>query len=73
MAAVAITDAMLEKIVLMDVATFGIIAPAATATKPAISAYSIRSWPRVSRKTFNVQSAFVNVFNCVASSFHRGV
>jgi hypothetical protein len=35
----------LEKTVLMLSATPGDIAPAATATKPAISAYSIRSWP----------------------------
>ena len=32
----------------MLLATFGMIAPAATATKPAMSAYSIRSCPRVS-------------------------
>ena len=40
--------ATLLKIVLMLVATPGMIAPAATATKPAIKAYSMRSWPRVS-------------------------
>ena len=37
-----------EKMVLMLVDTFGMMEPAATATKPAINAYSIRSWPRVS-------------------------
>ena len=37
------TDDICEKMVLMLLATFGMIAPAATATKPAISAYSIRS------------------------------
>ena len=41
--ATAITDATCEKMVLMLLATPGITAPAATATKPAISAYSIRS------------------------------
>jgi len=42
-----ITDATLLKIVLMLVANPGTTAPAATA-KPAIMAYSIRSWPLVS-------------------------
>ena len=42
-AAAAITDATFEKIVEMLVATPGMMAPAATATKPAINAYSIRS------------------------------
>ena len=37
------TDATFEKMVLMLVATPGMIAPAATATNPAINAYSIRS------------------------------
>ena len=41
--ATAITDATCEKIVLMSSATPGITAPAATATKPAIKAYSMRS------------------------------
>lgn len=36
-------DATCEKIVLMLLVTPGIIAPAVTATKPAMSAYSIRS------------------------------
>ena len=47
-AAVVRTEVTCEKIVLMLLATFGMMAPAATATKPAISAYSMRSWPRVS-------------------------
>ena len=42
-AAVVITDATLEKIVLMLVETPGRIAPAARATNPAIKAYSMRS------------------------------
>ena len=41
--ATAITDATCEKIVLMSSATPGMTAPAATATKPAIKAYSIKS------------------------------
>ncbi len=41
-------DAILLKIVLILVDTPGIMAPAETATKPAISAYSIRSWPWLS-------------------------
>ena len=47
-AAAAITELIFEKTVLMLLATLGISAPAATATKPAISAYSIRSWPCLS-------------------------
>jgi hypothetical protein len=46
-----ITEATFEKMVLMALDTPGIIAPAATATKPAINAYSMRSWPRVSFQT----------------------
>jgi hypothetical protein len=38
-------DDTFEKIVLMLFATPGMIAPAATATKPAIRAYSMRSCP----------------------------
>src|SRR5262249_30288690 len=34
------------KMMLMLLATPGMMAPAATATKPAIKAYSMRSWPR---------------------------
>jgi hypothetical protein len=38
------------KMLLMLLETPGIIAPAATATKPAMRAYSMRSWPRRSRQ-----------------------
>ncbi|MGD0618987.1 MAG: hypothetical protein ABSB67_15150 [Bryobacteraceae bacterium] len=41
-AALDITLPISEKMVLMLLATLGIMAPAATATKPAINAYSIR-------------------------------
>ena len=51
MEATDITDATCEKIVLMLLAAPGMTAPAAAATKPAINAYSIRSWPLVSRRT----------------------
>ena len=50
---------ILLKIVLMLLATFGMIAPAATATKPAINAYSMRSWPRVSFQILSFQTRFV--------------
>ena len=43
LAASDMTELIFEKIVLMLLATFGMIAPAATATKPAIRAYSMRS------------------------------
>ena len=52
------TEATFEKIVLILVATPGIIAPAATATKPAISAYSIRSCPRLSFQILNFNKLF---------------
>src|ERR1039458_9723655 len=45
--------------VLMLVATPGMIAPAATATKPAIKAYSMRSWPRVSFQILSFQTRLV--------------
>lgn len=60
------TDEIFEKIVLMLSATFGIIAPAATATKPAMSAYSMRSCPRVS---FQIRSRQSVCFNCFTSFF----
>jgi hypothetical protein len=50
------TDDIWEKMVLILLATFGMIAPAATATKPAMSAYSIRSCPRVS---FQISSCHI--------------
>ena len=43
----------------MLLAILGIIAPAATATKPAMSAYSMRSWPRVS---LQIRSRNKNLF-----------
>jgi len=46
------TEATLLNIVLMLAETPGMIAPAATATKPAIRAYSIRSCPRLSAHNF---------------------
>jgi hypothetical protein len=45
----------LLKMVLIEFATFGMVAPAATATNPAINAYSIRSWPRSLRQISNRQ------------------
>jgi hypothetical protein len=45
--AIAIIEFTCEKIVLMLLATPGMTAPAAMATKPAMSANSIRSWPPV--------------------------
>jgi hypothetical protein len=53
-----ITDVTFEKIVLMLVATPGMMAPAATATKPAIRAYSMRSCPRVSFQILSFQIRF---------------
>lgn len=67
LAALVITDAMFENTVLIEFATPGIIAPAATATKPAIRAYSMRSWPLVSCQSLNFQAKFVSIFNCLSS------
>jgi hypothetical protein len=53
------TDAIWEKTRLMLVETPGMIAPAATATKPAIRAYSIKSWPVVSIQSFGPINKFV--------------
>ena len=59
MAAAAVKElATLENIVEMLVAMPGMMAPAATATKPAIRAYSIKSWPRLSDQIFNFTIAF---------------
>ena len=52
MDATAITEATFEKIVLILDPTLGITAPAATATKPAINAYSIRSASVLDRLQF---------------------
>ena len=60
-AAAVIALATLEKMVEMLVATPGITAPAVTATKPAIRAYSIRSCPWVSFHSFNFRIALVKV------------
>jgi hypothetical protein len=57
-AAVNVLETLL-KMVLMLVATPGMIAPAATATKPAINAYSMRSWPRVSFQILSFQTRLV--------------
>ena len=56
------TDATFEKIVLMLVATPGMMAPADTATKPAINAYSMRSWPFWSFQIFNFRIMFFILF-----------
>jgi hypothetical protein len=46
----------LLKIMLMLSATLGRSAPAARATKPAINAYSIRSWTWISAQIHSAQS-----------------
>jgi hypothetical protein len=61
--ATANADPTLEKIVLMLDATPGMTAPAATATKPAINAYSIRSCPCVSLNTFSFKNKFFITFS----------
>src|SRR5579864_3531569 len=48
-------ESIFEKIVLILLATPGITAPAATATKPTINAYSMRSCPFVSIQTLNIK------------------
>ena len=48
--------------VLMEFATPGMIAPAATATKPAMRAYSIKSCPRLSFQTRSINIEFVSFF-----------
>jgi len=60
--------------VLIEFATPGMIAPAATATKPAIRAYSMRSWPLVSCQSLNFQAEFVIIFKLsFLASFLRKV
>jgi hypothetical protein len=56
------TDPTFEKMVLMLSATPGITAPAATATNPAIRAYSIKSCPDVfiNSRTFNINFFIVS-------------
>ena len=51
-----------EKILLMLVATPGMIAPAATATNPASSAYSIKSCPRRSVQIPSFSTYFIQCF-----------
>jgi len=52
-AASAIIELIFENTVLMLLAIFGNQDPAATATKPAINAYSIRPWPLTFRLGFH--------------------
>lgn len=52
------TEPTFEKMLLMLVATPGMIAPADTATKPGIRAYSIKSCPCVSFMIVNFNSKF---------------
>src|SRR5579863_282738 len=56
------TELIFEKTVLMLAETVGISAPAATATKPAISAYSIKSCPCLSFQIFIAITACVKRF-----------
>jgi len=49
-------------------ATPGIAAPAATATKPPIKAYSIRSWPGLSRR-----AGKINILVCIFSLLCPGL
>ncbi len=52
----------LLKTLLILVETPGMIAPAATATKPAIKAYSMRSWACVSLQIRSFQTVFISGF-----------
>jgi hypothetical protein len=61
------TLATLLKMVLMEFATPGMIAPAATATKPAMSAYSMRSCPWVSLHTRGVKIEGMSFLTRVSS------
>jgi hypothetical protein len=56
---------ILLKILLMLVDTPGIIAPAETATNPAMRAYSIRSWPWLSAQILNFHTRLMSVFICL--------
>ena len=56
-AAAAVTsEPTFEKIVLRPFEMVGKVAAAATATKPAIRAYSMRSWPRLSLQEFKMSA-----------------
>ena len=57
----------LLKTLLMLVETPGMIAPAATATKPAIRAYSMRSWACVSLQIRSFQ--IVSISGFISSPF----
>jgi hypothetical protein len=67
----------LLKILLMLLATPGIIDPAATATNPAMRAYSIKSWPWLSVQILNFHirliAFFIRLFPVLAGtlSAHR--
>jgi hypothetical protein len=65
-------EPILLKIVLMLDATVGASAPAETATKPAINAYSIRSWPLVLLLKFWSRMKFlrINFFMVFVCSFY---
>jgi hypothetical protein len=63
--AIAITEATCEKIVLMLDVKPGRVAPAATATKPAIKAYSMKSWPLQSDRSLERKIANI----CMSSAF----
>lgn len=62
LAAAVMTLEILLKILLMLVETPGMIAPAATATKPAISAYSMRSCACVSFQIRSFQTVSTSRF-----------
>jgi hypothetical protein len=59
-----ITLDILLKILLMLVDTPGITAPAATATNPAMRAYSIKSWPWLSVQILNFHIRLKIVLIC---------
>ena len=60
LAAAVIVLATLLKILLMLTETPGMIEPAATATKPAIKAYSMRSWACVSLQILSFQIILIS-------------
>lgn len=62
LAAAVITLDTLLNILLMLVETEGMIAPAATATNPAMRAYSIKSWPRVSTQ---IRTRYGKLRHCI--------
>ena len=60
LAAAVMVLATLLKILLMLTETPGMIEPAATATKPAIKAYSMRSWACVSLQILSFQIILIS-------------